>query len=120
MKQRMRNSTTPASTQNLLELKPERNLEWEMSEDQRVALLVPRFRNKFLVRWLVPRLHRPTFRVTLDEYGSFLWQESDGQTTVRELGERLKARFGDTVEPVYDRIHAFIRELERGDVLRLK
>ncbi len=109
-------SSTPQQY-NLLDLTPLRNLEWELSKDDRVVLLVPRFRNKALVKWLVPRLKRPTLRVTLDAYGSFIWRACDGRTSVKLMGEQLREQFGETVEPVFERIRAFMHELERGEVL---
>lgn len=102
-------------TLNLLELRPLRSVDWEATEDGRVVLLVPKFRHPFLVKWLMPLLAKPYLRVKLDVHGSFMWSLCDGTTRVREMGERLKQKFGDEVEPVYDRMGKFLRKLEREE-----
>lgn len=102
---------------NLLDLKPRQNIAWEAGENGRIVLLVPKFRNKFLVTYLVPRLSKPNIRVKLDEFGSFVWNNCDGTTPVADIGKRMKAQFGESVEPVYDRIGAFLRKLEKEKFL---
>lgn len=101
---------------NLLHLKLTRNLKWEMKDDH-VVLLVPKFKNRILVRWLVPMLAKPVIRVTLDPLGSFFWNSCDGNTTVAEIGERMAERFGESVEPLYDRIGKFIGTLVQDEFL---
>ena len=52
------------------------------------------------------------FNVNLDQYGTAVWRLFDGKLTVREIGEILKTRFGDTVEPLYARLAAFLKILK--------
>lgn len=106
-------SPSHASTVNLLELKPLRSYEWENPDGQRVTVLVPRFGYPRLMKWLSPRLAQSRFRVRLDDFGSFVWLQCDGRTTVAEISERLRSRFGGTVEPVYDRVCCFMQRLLR-------
>lgn len=114
----MRKKNTPAV--NLLDLKPLRNLlHWETGENGLIVLLVPKFQNRYLVKWLMPRLAKPNFRVKLDAYGSFVWSQCDGNTTVAEMAERMREKFGEKAEPLYDRIARFLQRLEREDFLRL-
>jgi len=96
---------------NLLDLRPRRNLASETLEDGLVVLLVPKFKNRPVVKWLVPRLSKPNFRVKLDAYGSFIWQQLDGAATVGEIAERLRSRFGEAVEPHYQRTGQFVQRL---------
>jgi hypothetical protein len=105
---------------NLLELKPKRNVEWEERDGRRVVLHAPRFRGAFLGKWLVPLLPRPTFRISLDAFGSFVWLRCDGNTSVADIGNALRAEFGPDVEPLYERIAAFLRKLEREDLLSIR
>jgi hypothetical protein len=99
---------------NLYALKPLRLVEWESDEHGRVTILIPKFSKGPLARWLQPRLRRPIFRIKLDEYGSFVWLNSDGKKDVRQIGEEMKARFGEVAEPVYDRIGRFLQQLENS------
>ncbi len=102
---------------NLYELRPRRLVEWEQGQDQRVTLLVRKFRKCFLARVLQPRLRRPLFRINLDEFGSFVWLSCDGDTDVRSMGEQMRNRFGEVAEPVYDRISRFLQQLEHSQFI---
>jgi len=106
------------AVRNLLELKPMRNREWVVDEKGQVLVTVPRFTNPLLVRWLVPRLSKPNFRVRLDAFGTFVWARCDGTTPVSRIGEEMQAEFGAKAEPVYDRIGAFLQRLEREGLIR--
>lgn len=96
---------------NMLDLTPVRQLESETGPDGRVTLLKPRFTNRLLVKYLMPRFSRPNFQVTLDEFGSHVWTRIDGLATVRDIGGSLREAFGEEVEPVYQRLGLFFRQL---------
>jgi hypothetical protein len=99
---------------NLLELIPEVTVGFETNESRIVTILAPRFRNRLMLRLLVPRLRNPWFRVSLDEIGSEVWLLCDGKRTIGEIGELLRARFQERVEPCYDRLAVFFRQLEEA------
>jgi coenzyme PQQ synthesis protein D (PqqD) len=107
----------PKEPRNLYDLRPRRLVEWELGQDSRVTLLIPKFRKGFLARTLQPRLRRPLIRVNLDEFGSFLWLSCDGKADVRSIGEQMMNRFGKAAEPVYDRIGRFLQQLEHSEVI---
>ncbi len=106
------------AVRNLLELKPKRNREWVVDEKGQALVTVPRFTNPLLVRWLVPRLSKPNFRVRLDAFGTFVWSRCDGATPVSTIAKEMLAEFGAKAEPVYDRINAFLQRLEREGLIR--
>jgi hypothetical protein len=103
-----------AGTVNLLELKPKRNSEWETGENDQVVLLVPKFREGFLGKWVQPRLSRPYYRVKLDAYGSYIWRACDGNTTVFEIAATMKDKFKEDLESLYERIGKFVRRLDES------
>ena len=105
---------------NLLALKPRRNLQWETNERGQVVLLVPKFQNRFVRRWFVPLLAKPNFRVRLDTFGSFVWNLCDGETTVADISERLKGAFGESAEPVHERVRTFLSRLEKDEFLLIE
>ncbi len=105
---------------NLLELVPHRLRDWERSEEGRVVILKPKLGDNPIGRWLMARMPQPYYRINLDDFGSHVWELCDGNTTVREIGKALRQRFGDSVEPVYDRLAIFFRQLERGRLIRLQ
>lgn len=91
-----------------------RNIQWETGENGQVVLLVPKFQNRFLVKWIQPRLSRPYFRVKLDAYGSFIWQQCDGSATVAQIAVLMKDKFSEEMESMYKRINVFIRRLDES------
>ena len=99
---------------NLLNLVPVRNIEWERNEDGLVVLLKPKFKHPFLMKHLLPRMKKPHYKIRLDDVGTFIWELIDGSLTVRELAKSLKDKFGETVEPLYDRLAPFLQSLERN------
>ena len=55
--------------------------------------------------------------IKLDEYGSFLWQQIDGQRTVGQLAQRMKEQFGDGAEPLYDRLVKYMQILRNNEFI---
>ena len=107
-------------TTNLLDLIPVRNLEWVDNEQNLVVLLKPKFSNRWLAKYILPRMKRPNYRISLDAFGSAVWNSCDGKNTVAEIGEKLKKEFGDRVEPVYERLALFFQQLERSRFIRFQ
>lgn len=55
---------------------------------------------------------RPKYsNIELDDFGSFIWECMDGRTTIYEIGGKVKARFGEQAEPLYERLAQFIKTL---------
>lgn len=52
-------------------------------------------------------------KISLDEYGSYVFRQLDGQKTVREIGQALEAAFGDRVQPLYERLSLFLSHVEQ-------
>ncbi|MBN1271754.1 MAG: PqqD family protein [Candidatus Aminicenantes bacterium] len=99
---------------NLLDLIPERRIEWEKTDAGLVNLLKVKFRHPWLVKHLIPRLKNPYFRIKLDDIGSSTWKACDGKRDVRQVGKILKEEFGEKVEPLYDRLAFFLQQLEKN------
>lgn len=106
---------------NLLDFIPVRKLEWssqEKNKDQ-LRILKPRFDTK-LGKRMGKRLNlKETYNINLDDYGTAVWRLMDGKLTVREIGEMLKTQFGESVEPLYPRLAAFLRILETNEAMEL-
>ena len=96
---------------NLLDCVPTRMLQWENDEDGTVIIKEPKFKSVPL-QSLARRLGRsPYYKIHLDEFGSFVWEKCDGNSRVEQIGMGLKQKFGNKVEPVYERLAAFMRLL---------
>ncbi len=110
------NEVKPA---NVLEMYPTQNVIWETLEDQNIALLVPKFKNKFLVKYLVPKMKNPNLKIKLDKFGTRVWQYIDGKNSVMQIGNHLKEDYGQDVEPVYERLGLFINLLAQRNFITL-
>ncbi len=109
-----RSGRTERSGPNLLDLTPRREVQWEEREDGLVTLVrvkpvVRDFRS--LRRWVSFMMAPP--RIRLDEVGSFAWLNMDGDADVRELVQRVRDEFGESAEPVAQRLGQFVRLLRR-------
>jgi len=98
---------------NLLDLIPKRVAQFEESSDGLVTILKPKFSNRLMVKYVLPRLKNPNFKVNLDQFGSFVWKLCDGTTTVEQIGRSLKENFQQDIEPLYERLSVFIQSLVR-------
>ena len=102
---------------NLLTLRPKPLVQWTVGQDDKVVLLVPKFRRGPLARWLMARLSKPWIHVNLDAYGSLLWRQCDGNKSVADIALAMQETFGGAPESYYERINIFLRQLERGDLI---
>jgi len=103
---------------NLLDLKPVRLFEHRI-EEELVTVLVPRYRSRWMA-WLQRRLSRPHFKLHLDSVGSKVWLLCDGERTVEEIGKLVRECFGDDVEPLWERLGMFFRQMAKGRLVELK
>jgi hypothetical protein len=105
--------------QNFLDLVPVRCVGSESADDGRTTLLRPKFPKGLLGRFVQPRLSKPFYKVHLDEIGSCVWGLVDGARNVGDIAAELERRLGPRVTPAHDRVCLFLRELEKGSMLRL-
>lgn len=90
---------------------------WE-KRNNKVLLIF--YHNKSIekfVRWLVKKPY--VSDIELDEMGSVVWQQIDGKQTVFEIGEKLKEKYGEKCDPVYDRLIMYLRYLVRKGWVQL-
>ena len=105
---------------NLYDLRPERIVPWEPAGDGTIVLQTPKFRAKLMVRFLVPRLKRPTISMHLDGTGSAVWRACDGRATVMEIAGTVHGQFGGDRDAMDARVAEFIRRLDREGCIRLQ
>jgi hypothetical protein len=100
---------------NLLELVPERLRDFEVDDEGIVTVNTPRFKQEWMRRHFVPRWKNPSIRTRLDAVGSHIWLSIDGTRNVADVAAVCVDRFGDDIQPVYDRLPVFIRAMrDRG------
>ncbi|WP_048055390.1 PqqD family protein [Pyrococcus sp. NA2] len=65
-------------------------------------------------------IHGKYRRIELDEVGAYVWELCDGKRTVREIGVMLKDKFGEKVEPLYERLITFMLELRKRNLIEFR
>lgn len=58
-------------------------------------------------------------QIHLDTMGSFIWTLMDGENTVYSISRKVSEHFGETAEPLYDRLVKYIQILESYGFIRL-
>lgn len=58
--------------------------------------------------------------IELDEIGSFVWKSCDGVKNLHEIAEDLKVKYGEKIEPVYDRLLQYISILKNNNLIKLE
>ncbi len=62
-------------------------------------------------RWLVKKSN--VSDMELDKLGSRVWILIDGNNTVHDIGKIISTEFGESAEPLYDRLLMFLRYLNK-------
>jgi hypothetical protein len=105
------------------DLTPVRLHPHETNDEERVDLLVPKFRSKILRRFLIPGIKKDHFRIRLDELGSHVWLEMDGRKTTSQICHALISKQGEKFQPheqVQQRVMKFISQLYHQRFLTFK
>ncbi len=99
--------------QNYLESRPYRvpSIRWSSDQNGMVTLEID---NKGFFNRVAQKLFKKpkVSYVHLDEMGSFVWPIIDGERDIIEIGELVKAHFGDKAEPLYERLAKYFKILE--------
>ena len=88
------------------------NIEYEVDKDNIVTILekqehkVQNFFRK--LKFKIPEYKK----TSLDEYGSFIFLQIDGKKTVKDIGESLEVKYGEKVQPLYERLLLFLNHVE--------
>jgi hypothetical protein len=96
---------------NYLELTPLRVFGEEISDDNLVTILIPKFQSKFAQQFINPRMKSSVIKLKLDELGSAVWLLIDGKRTVDKIAQLLLEKFGNKIEPVNERLTKFLTGL---------
>ena len=109
-----------SSRYDISNLVPHRNLKWEDAQNGKIILIVPKFRNRLAVKFLLPFLPKPDIRIHLDDLGSFVWKNCDGHQTVSIISSELLSSFGSSTEQAHSRTARFIRILHKENFITLQ
>ncbi len=66
-------------------------------------------------------IHKPRIsQIHLEKLGSYIWQQIDGERSVYDIGQLVKAEFGDEAEPLYERLSVYVKMLEANGFVRYR
>lgn len=105
---------------NYLELTPVRKHKHEPRDDGGINVLIPKFTSKFSEKYIQKHLRFPYIRANLDEFGSQTWLLIDGITNVELIGKELQEKYGEKIEPVYERLTKFLTEMNKYGFIYFK
>jgi Coenzyme PQQ synthesis protein D (PqqD) len=109
-----------AIPKNYLALVPIRKIEEFNETDGKITLLLPKFRNKNLEHWLIPRKKSVHFKIHLDELGSQVWWLIDGNRTVASICSLLNDFLLNQNKPntqLDERVTRFLTDLYKNDFI---
>lgn len=86
---------------------------WELMPDGIVEITIEN--TGFYNRVAQKIFKRPRYSfIKMDEYGSCVWQQIDGQKTIYEIGQILKESHKGASNQLYERLSTFFGILERN------
>ena len=95
---------------NYRELTPVKKYQYVVKHDGLIDVLVPKIKNPFLAK-LIKLKKSPYVHANLDDLGSFVWTQIDGETKVREIAAKLDDKFGNSQQSLNERLILFISQL---------
>ena len=96
---------------NYLDLTPIRLEKEEIDSENLVTILIPKFKNNFAKKYIVPRLKSNLIKLKLDELGSESWLTIDGMKKVGEIAKELSLKLGEKIHPAEERLTKFLTVL---------
>jgi hypothetical protein len=83
---------------------------WEADEEGNVTIFIE---NKGIFNWLAQKLLKKpkVSQLHLEKFGSYIFPLIDGKASIYEIGQKVKAHFGDEAEPLYPRLTEYIKML---------
>jgi hypothetical protein len=105
---------------NFLDLVPGQKCKWDKSEDGKIFLLVPRFKNRWLKKFALNMGKSEFVRLYLDNNGARVWELIDGKKTVGTICDLLQGQPGEKLEHAEQRVCFFMGMLKKNDFIALQ
>ncbi len=105
---------------NFLDLVPKRKCTWDKTEDGKMFLLVPRFNNRWLKKFVLNMGKSEFVRLYLDNNGARVWDLIDGKRTVGAISGILEEQLGEQLAQPEQRVSFFMGMLKKNDFITLQ
>jgi hypothetical protein len=99
---------------NYLDMTPVRTMNFDLKDDGRIDILLPRFENRLLKDALRNSSKGEFIHIHLDEIGSAIWILIDGHKKVNEISDHLNELMPEKLQPAgetVDRVTQFLSRL---------
>lgn len=96
------------------EVVPRPLVESKVEEDGKVTLLKPKFKNRFLKKYIAPMLKSQHFKIHLDKIGSAVWKNIDGKKNGVQIARNVQEELDEDLDPVYQRLALFLSALKNN------
>lgn len=107
--------------QNFLDFIPYKNPSLHWTADAEGLVTIDVEHRKFFDRIAQIAFSRPKVsHIEMEKFGSFIWQQIDGATSIHEIGQRVREEFGKEAEPLYERLIQYFRVLQSNNYIVFK
>lgn len=104
--------------ENYLDYIPKHNslYPYSKNENNRIEVTV---QNKGLFNRIAQLIFRkPKYsKIELDDFGSFVWEQMNGERSIYEISMLIKEEFGEKAEPLFERATTFFQILRRNSFI---
>lgn len=101
------------TVEEFLQLKPQRKpFEWNTNEDGTITLKVPKFKREIGKKLCKLLRRKPFFSANLDDIGSLVWKNCDGDTTVQDILNELEKKYPKE-EKLDQRLIHFLSQMKK-------
>lgn len=107
-------------TQNFLDMTPIPKVDYEQKDDGTISLLIPRFKNNFAKKIMIPKNKSPFIKANLDDLGSNTYRLANGERTIYEIANLLQDHSSDEIEDVMMRVSKFFGALYTNHLIEFK
>lgn len=106
---------------NYLDFVPVKNPSVTWSRDEEGIVTVDVTHRGIAAKVAQVAFNRPRVsHIKLDRFGSFIWQQIDGEQNIYRIGQKVDARFGKEAEPLYERLITYFRTLAENRYISYK
>jgi hypothetical protein len=95
-------------------------VDYEQKDDGTISLLIPRFKNNFAKKIMIPKNKSPFIKANLDDLGSNTYRLANGERTIYEIAHLLQDQSCDEIEDVMMRVYKFFGALYTNHLIEFK
>jgi hypothetical protein len=111
----------PKQQINFLDLIPIHKITEFTETEGRITLLLPKFKRKWMIKWLIPTKRSKHFRIHLDDMGSGVWKLIDGSRNTSVICQLLSdANTNESHEHLELRVTKFLGELYKNKFISFR